>query len=127
MLMCSITASPLATVEWYKDGQMIEVEEDVTTGEEQVTHRLHLKEMGQGYRNDNETWVLDQDRLGLYECRARNMMGEASLAMEIIRSCDLDGHPLDEQVRCFKRVNKIEKLVPAQLVNNTEVNNDEED
>eukprot|EP00092_Neocalanus_flemingeri_P080971 GFUD01101061.1.p1 GENE.GFUD01101061.1~~GFUD01101061.1.p1 ORF type:complete len:406 (-),score=87.89 GFUD01101061.1:78-1232(-) len=122
MLMCSITASPLATVEWYKDGQMIEVEEDVTTGEEQVTHRLHLKEMGQGYNNKNETWVLDQDRLGLYECRARNMMGEASGAMEIISSCDRDG-----QVQCFKRVKEIEKLVPAQLVNNTEVNNEEED
>eukprot|EP00092_Neocalanus_flemingeri_P017182 GFUD01018583.1.p1 GENE.GFUD01018583.1~~GFUD01018583.1.p1 ORF type:complete len:378 (+),score=82.05 GFUD01018583.1:64-1197(+) len=121
-LICSVTAFPLATVEWYKDGQMMEVEEDVTTRFVEVTHRLHLKEMGQGRWNDNETWVLDQDRLGLYECRARNMMGEASRAMEIISSCDRDG-----QVQCFKRVKVIKKLVPAQLVNNTKVTNDEED
>eukprot|EP00092_Neocalanus_flemingeri_P080969 GFUD01101059.1.p1 GENE.GFUD01101059.1~~GFUD01101059.1.p1 ORF type:complete len:393 (-),score=98.55 GFUD01101059.1:102-1217(-) len=122
VLKCIITASPLDTEEWYKDGQLMEVEEDVTTGEEQVTHRLNMNDMGRGSINDNETWVLEQDRLGLYEyCRANIGMGEAYGAFELISSCER------RQAQCYKIVKDLEKMIPKQLLNNTDLNNDDED
>ena len=94
--LCIVTSSPLSTVEWYKDGnKMQETGFAVDSGDTTVTHKLPLKEMGSRDEAD-DTWVVDEERLGVYECRAKNYLGEASGAVEIFKSCDRNGG------RCFK-------------------------
>ena len=73
-IYCYVYANPLATVEWYKDGHLMEENENVIIEipEEGGNHILRLKGMGHrlGYRmNINDTKVLREDRLGIYECR----------------------------------------------------------
>ena len=103
---CFIHASPSGTLEWYKDGHLMEMNENVTIviPEERNNtqplrlrprHTLHLK--GMGHRLDTE--VLREDRLGIYKCRVKNELGEASAAVEVFDDCNDDR-------KCLKRVRK---------------------
>jgi len=109
---CYVEASPGATVEWYKNDQKLEVD-DLNS----LYSKIHLKEMGLGYENYNDTWVIDQDKIGVYECRARNYLGETSAAIDVYRSCDrLTGED------CYKIVKEVTTTTGPQ--DNTEVLND---
>eukprot|EP00091_Calanus_sinicus_P016513 TRINITY_DN35917_c0_g1_i1.p1 TRINITY_DN35917_c0_g1~~TRINITY_DN35917_c0_g1_i1.p1 ORF type:complete len:120 (-),score=16.76 TRINITY_DN35917_c0_g1_i1:88-447(-) len=99
--ICSVRSSPLSTVEWYKDGKKLQkkgVVVESTVGDTWVEYELPLEEMGStGYPADS-TWVIDEDRLGVYECRAKNYLGEASAQVDIFRSC----HEQMSGKRCWK-------------------------
>ena len=110
--ICNIEASPEATVEWYKDGQKLEEEGFVVTGNNYMSSRILLEEMGLGHENYNDTWVINQDKLGVYECRGQNYLGEASAAIDVYRSCDR------LSVDCFKRVKQVTPTMGTQ--NNTD-------
>jgi len=86
--ICYVEASPEATVEWYKDGQKFEDDVVVANGIKRMSSRITLLEMGLGYENYNDTWVINQDKIGVYECRAKNYLGEASAAIDVYGSCD---------------------------------------
>ena len=97
---CTVESSPTATVEWYKDGEKITelVREKGRTHvmKKSVKHYMVPLTMGLGRDNDNNTWVFDQNNLGLYECRASNYLGTASAAIQVSKDCKWD----DEEF-CF--------------------------
>ena len=97
---CSVESSPAATVEWYKDGEKITelVREKGRTHvmKKSVKHYMAPLTMSLGRDNDNNTWVFDQNNLGLYECRAINYLGTASAAIQVSKDCQWD----DEEF-CF--------------------------
>eukprot|EP00092_Neocalanus_flemingeri_P046809 GFUD01052832.1.p1 GENE.GFUD01052832.1~~GFUD01052832.1.p1 ORF type:complete len:591 (+),score=173.42 GFUD01052832.1:70-1842(+) len=69
-ITCKVHASPLATVEWYRDGHLLEIKDNVIT-KRGNRHTLLL------------TGIKKKDRRGKYECRARNDMGELSAVIDI--------------------------------------------
>ena len=97
---CTVTSSPKATVDWYKDGHKIEENENMIinmiTGKNENRHTLRLKGMGLGMLNEDVVSSLRDNRLGVYECRAKNELGEASRAIKVFGSCDRDGY-----VKCY--------------------------
>ena len=64
--------------------------------------------MGLGHVNHIDTWVINQDELGVYECRVQKYLGEASAAIEVFRSCDR----LSDD--CFKRLKQITPTMGTQ-------------
>jgi len=99
--ICYVEATPEATVEWYKNGQKFEEDDVVVKENNSMNSRILLRNMGLGHENYNDTWVIDQDRIGVYECRAKNYLGEASAAIDVYGSCDR----LSKD--CFKRVKQV--------------------
>ena len=56
-----------------------------------------LKNMGLGYNNEETDWVIEEDKLGVYECRVKNSLGESSDAIEVFKSCNYS--------QCYRRMN----------------------
>ena len=50
-----------------------------------------LTEMGLGREQQDDTWVVDEDKLGIYECKAKNDIGEAFAAIDVFRKCEWGG------------------------------------
>eukprot|EP00091_Calanus_sinicus_P014442 TRINITY_DN3198_c0_g1_i1.p1 TRINITY_DN3198_c0_g1~~TRINITY_DN3198_c0_g1_i1.p1 ORF type:complete len:393 (+),score=77.67 TRINITY_DN3198_c0_g1_i1:245-1423(+) len=69
-LICTVHASPLATVEWYKDGQLMVLKNNVIS---KRGNRHTLLRIG----------ISEDDRNSNFECRARNAIGEATAVFEV--------------------------------------------
>eukprot|EP00092_Neocalanus_flemingeri_P026540 GFUD01028763.1.p1 GENE.GFUD01028763.1~~GFUD01028763.1.p1 ORF type:complete len:561 (+),score=175.33 GFUD01028763.1:86-1768(+) len=69
-ITCKVHASPLATVEWYRDGHLLEMKDNVIT-KRGNRHTLLL------------TGIRKEDRRGSYECRAWNDIGESSAIIDL--------------------------------------------
>jgi len=69
-ITCTIHASPLAEVEWYKNGQLLEPQNNVIT-KRGNRHSLLLQKIG------------ETDTHGKYQCRAVNQFGEAMALTEV--------------------------------------------
>jgi len=69
-ITCTIHASPLAEVEWYKNGQLLETKKNVIT-KRGNRHSLLLQKIG------------ETDTHGKYQCRAVNQYGEAMALTEV--------------------------------------------
>ena len=69
-LICTVHASPLATVDWYKDGQIMVLKDNVIS-KRGNRHTLLLI----GIREDD----INSD----FQCRARNDIGEATAVWEV--------------------------------------------
>eukprot|EP00092_Neocalanus_flemingeri_P012338 GFUD01013302.1.p1 GENE.GFUD01013302.1~~GFUD01013302.1.p1 ORF type:complete len:508 (+),score=79.40 GFUD01013302.1:150-1673(+) len=69
-ITCTIHASPLAEVEWYKNGQLLEINKNVIT-KRGNRHSLLLQKIG------------ETDTHGKYQCRAVNQFGEAMALTEV--------------------------------------------
>jgi len=75
-LVCTVHASPLAIVEWYKDDRKLEVK-DYVINKRGNRYSLLLTE------------AREEERRGRYECRATNILGEASGVM-VVRNGDTE-------------------------------------
>jgi len=69
-LICIVHASPLVTVEWYKDGQKMVVKDNVIS---KRGNRHTLLLIG----------ISEDDRNSKFECRARNAIGEATAVVGV--------------------------------------------
>eukprot|EP00090_Calanus_glacialis_P024545 TRINITY_DN3816_c0_g1_i1.p1 TRINITY_DN3816_c0_g1~~TRINITY_DN3816_c0_g1_i1.p1 ORF type:complete len:511 (-),score=71.37 TRINITY_DN3816_c0_g1_i1:374-1906(-) len=69
-ITCTIHASPLADVEWYKNGQLLDLKNNVIT-KRGNRHSLLLQKIG------------ETDTHGKYQCRAVNQFGEAMALTEV--------------------------------------------
>jgi len=69
-ITCTIHASPLAEVEWYKNGQLLDPKKNVIT-KRGNRHSLLLQKIG------------ETDTHGKYQCRAVNQFGEAMALTEV--------------------------------------------
>jgi len=69
-ITCTIHASPLATVEWYKNGQLLDPKNNVIT-KRGNRHSLLLQKIG------------ETNTHGKYQCRAINQFGEAMALTEV--------------------------------------------
>ena len=69
-ITCTIHASPLAEVEWYKNGELLDPKNNVITRRGN-RHSLLLQKIG------------ETDTLGKYQCRALNEFGEAMALTEV--------------------------------------------
>jgi hypothetical protein len=69
-ITCTIHASPLAEVEWYKNGQLLDLKNNVIT-KRGNRHSLLLQKIG------------ETDTHGKYQCRAVNQFGEAMALTEV--------------------------------------------
>jgi len=69
-IVCTVHASPAAKVEWFKDGDLLPPKENVITRRGNK-HILLLP------------GIIKGDKIGLYECRAKNALGEASASTEV--------------------------------------------
>jgi len=67
-ITCTIHASPLPTIEWYKNSDLLMVKDNVISK-----------------RGNRHTLLLTgrQDRRGSYKCKATNVLGEASAVLEV--------------------------------------------
>ena len=95
---CVVTSVPNATVEWYKDGVKLNGNNTVEgyAYSDKLCHNYGpITGMGQGW-HPKKNWALDKDKLGIYECRAKNYLGEASAKIAIVDRCDTK--------KCWKRV-----------------------
>merc|ERR1719495_765450 len=90
---CHIDAHPAPAVEWFKDGEIVEyLETEIihdSRDENKYRSEITLSDMGLGYMNTNTSWTIGQDKLGVWECRVKNYLGETSAALEVFSSCDL--------------------------------------
>jgi hypothetical protein len=77
-----------------------------------MSSRILLEDMGLGHENYNNAWIINQDKLGVYECRAKKYLGEAFAAIDVYRCCDR------LSVDFFKRVKQFIPIMRTQ--NNTE-------
>jgi len=102
---CFIDAYPESTVEWFKDGERVEdLETDIIQDRREknkYSSKITLTDMGLGYRNTNTSWRIGQDKLGVYECRVKNNLGQTSAALEVFNSCDRE-----TQQDCYRIVKK---------------------
>jgi len=69
-LICTVHASPMATVKWYKDNQLMVIKDNVIS---KRGNRHTLLLMG----------VTQEDVTGIFECKANNIFGEASAILEM--------------------------------------------
>jgi len=69
-LICTVHASPMATVKWYKDNHLMVVKDNVIS---KRGNRHTLLLMG----------VTQEDVTGIFECKANNVFGEASAVLEM--------------------------------------------
>jgi len=69
-ITCTIHASPLAEVEWYKNGELLDPKDNVIT-KRGNRHSLLLQKIG------------ETDTHGKYQCRALNEFGEAMALTEV--------------------------------------------
>lgn len=69
-LICTVHASPMATVKWYKDNQLMVVKNNVIS---KRGNRHTLLLMG----------VTQEDVTGIFECKANNILGGASAILEM--------------------------------------------
>lgn len=69
-IVCTVHASPAAKVEWFKDGDFLPPKKNVITRRGNK-HILLLPGIMKG------------DKIGLYECRAKNALGEAAASTEV--------------------------------------------
>jgi len=70
-IVCTVHASPAAKVDWYKDGELLAPKENVITRRGNK-HTILLPGIAKG------------DKLGRYECRAKNALGEATASTEVL-------------------------------------------
>jgi len=68
-MICTVHASPIAMVEWYKDGQLMVVKNNVIS-KRGNRHTLLL------------TSITEEVKTAKFECRARNDIGETSAVLE---------------------------------------------
>jgi len=92
-ITCTIHASPLATVEWYKDGHLLVMKDNVIT-KRGNRHTLLL------------TGIREEDRKGSFECRARNDLGEASKVIAVTTEDSDATHEFEEHDRTQDIQNK---------------------
>jgi len=69
-IVCTVHASPLAKVDWFKDGKLLPPKENV------ITKRLnkHILVL---------PGIIKGDKIGRYECRAKNALGEAAASTQV--------------------------------------------
>ena len=85
-LICTVHASPLATVEWYKDGQKMVLKDNVIS---KRGNRHTLLLIG----------ISEDDRNSKLECRARNGIGEATALWEVpLDASDINSYKKAEMI-----------------------------
>jgi len=74
-IVCTVHASPSAKVDWFKDGKLLPPKENV------ITKRLnrHILVL---------PGIIKGDKIGRYECRAKNALGEAAASTQVKKTAN---------------------------------------
>jgi len=100
-ITCTIHASPIPTVEWYKNGERLMVKDNVISK-----------------RGNRHTLLLTEklDKTGRYECKATNDLGEASAGLEVTGDGSYILQKFEELERTQETGNKVKEFVSTEDV-----------
>merc|ERR1740137_445104 len=100
-ITCTIHASPISTVEWYKNGERLMVKGNVISK-----------------RGNRNTLLLTEqlEKTGRYECKATNNLGEASAGLEVTGDGRYILQKFEELERTQETGNKVKEFVSTEDV-----------